>query len=159
MYLRSRGSLINSTYYMMVRRERQAAGGRGLVALVTRDLSAEHCLGPPSGTSTVSGYFCAPPLCRQAGFSVRHPHAAAGSPSGQCCAYPAPVSPPSEPAGNRTGRAGRVAWGWRPREVEGQAWLRSPWSPADVAYGDATLVFRSVREDVQHYADSRSGKR
>lgn len=62
--------------------------------------------------------FCVPSLCHQAGFSVRHPHTAAGSPCGQCCAYPAPVSPPSEPAGDLTGKAGPMDWGWRLREPQ-----------------------------------------
>jgi hypothetical protein len=69
-YLRSRGSLINSTYYMMVRRERerQAAGGRGLVALVTHDLSAERCLGLLSRTSMASVYFVSPPFATKQDF-------------------------------------------------------------------------------------------
>lgn len=66
-YLRSRGSLVNSTYYMMVRRERQAGAGRGLVALATHD-SAERWLGPPSGTSMASVYFVFPPFATKQDF-------------------------------------------------------------------------------------------
>lgn len=125
MYLRSRGSLlVNSNYYMMVRREARC-GRHGLGG---HDRSPEHCLEPLAHLLWLSGalsdkhglsVFCVLSLRRQAGFLVRHAHTAAGCPRRQCCPRPAPVPPPSEPAGDSTGKADLVDWGWRCREHTG----------------------------------------
>lgn len=109
-YLRSRGSLmVNSTYYMMVRRETQH-WGRGLddtiqvqTAVWSPTIPSDLEVRALSVTSMVS--ICVPSLCHQAGFPVCHPHTAAGRQGRQCRPRSPPVSPPSKPAGDPTGKA------------------------------------------------------
>lgn len=84
---------------------------------MTRDM-CRALSGAPIRDKHGLNVFRVPSLCHQAGFSVCHPHTAAGGPCGQCCARPSPVSLPSEPAGDPTGKANPEDWGWRCREPQ-----------------------------------------
>lgn len=162
-YLRSRAPLIHSTYYMMVRRERQRrVAGAECWAVVTHDVSAEHRLGPPSGTSMASMYFVFPPFATKQDFLYVTPTPLQAARAGNAvhtlllyrCLLNRQEIPPVR----------QILWiGGLGMEVQGatqgHAWLRRPWLPADTVDGDETLMFRPVREDVQHYTDSRGGKR